>query len=151
MRDDWFSGRRRRTRTVKVWTALSRPCPAGQIDNGGLFSKIRTKSGKRTESRQKKSGQTEMQQHFLQNSGQNSDSGQNPDNRHTPDTIFCKIRTKTRQGQDTDNAVRRGLFSGMTGCEKAYCPDIKEDRSIWRTVQYDGRPCEIPSGYSKMF
>ena len=32
--------RRRRTRTVKVRTALSRPCPAGQTDNGQLFPKI---------------------------------------------------------------------------------------------------------------
>ena len=37
--------RRRRTRTVKVRTALSRPCPAGQTDNGQLFPKIRTESG----------------------------------------------------------------------------------------------------------
>ena len=29
--------RRRRTRTMKVRTALSRPCPAGQTDNGQLF------------------------------------------------------------------------------------------------------------------
>ena len=36
-------------------------------------------------------------------------SGQNPDSRQTPDTIFRIIRTKPRQGQDTDRAVRRRL------------------------------------------
>ena len=36
-RDIWVGIRRRRTRTVKVRTALSRPCPAGQTDNGQLF------------------------------------------------------------------------------------------------------------------
>ena len=34
--------RLRRTRTVKARTGLSRPCPAGQTDNGQLFSKIWT-------------------------------------------------------------------------------------------------------------
>ena len=49
MRDDWFSVRRRRTRTVKVWIALSRPCPTGQTDNEQRFSKIRTESGQQTD------------------------------------------------------------------------------------------------------
>ena len=69
--------RRRRTRTVKVRTAMSRPFPTGQIDTG---QKIRTESGQQTD--------TVPQ---------------------TPTTIFRKIRTKTRQGQDTDSAVRRRL------------------------------------------
>ena len=34
--------RRQRTKTVKVRTALSCPCPAGQTDSGQFFSKIRT-------------------------------------------------------------------------------------------------------------
>ena len=68
-----INGRRRRTRTVKVRTALSRPLLAGQTDNEQLFLK----------------------------------SGQNPDNRQTPETVFRKIRTKARQGQDTYSAVRR--------------------------------------------
>ena len=87
--------RRRRTRTVKVRTALSRPCP-------GYFSIIRAEAGELTESRQTESGQTpgrksgqnpDSRQNgdrknpdrqtsdsiFLQNSGRNPDSGQNPD------------------------------------------------------------------------
>ena len=36
--------------------------------------------------------------------------GQNPDSRQTPDRIFRKIRTKTRQGQDTDCYGRRRLL-----------------------------------------
>ena len=35
-----FSTRRRRTRTPKVRTALSRPCPAGQTDKGQRFLEI---------------------------------------------------------------------------------------------------------------
>ena len=94
--------RRRRTRTAKVWTALSCPCPTGQ----------------RTE--------------FLQKSGQNPDigqnrdkqnpdrqtsdrkSGKNPDSRQKPDGIFRKILTKTRHEQDTDSAVRRRLVQTIT-------------------------------------
>ena len=45
----WSLSRRRRTRTVK----------------------IRTEQGQPTKSRQVKSGQTDIEQHFLQNSGQN--------------------------------------------------------------------------------
>ena len=41
--------RRRRTRTVKIRTALSRHCPPGQTDNGQLFSIIRTESGQQTD------------------------------------------------------------------------------------------------------
>ena len=93
MRDDWFSGRRRRTRTVKVWTALSRPCPAGQTDNGGFFSKIRTESGQRTDSRQTESGQTDTGQKIRTESGQQTDTGQDfPEN---PD----KNETRTGHGQ----------------------------------------------------
>ena len=51
-----------------------------------------------------KSGQTDTGQHFFQKSGQNQDP------RQTPDTIFRKFWTKTRQGQDTDSAVRRRLI-----------------------------------------
>ena len=40
--------RRRRTRTVKVRTALSRPCPAGQT-TGIFFSIIRIESGQQTD------------------------------------------------------------------------------------------------------
>ena len=49
------------------------------------------------------SGRTDRQRtaFFFENSGQN------------PDTIFRKIRTKTRQRQDTDNAVRRRLIYVM--------------------------------------
>ena len=91
--------RRRWTRTVKFRTAVSRPCLVGQTDNEQFFSKIRTESGQRTESRQKKSGQTDIGIHFLQISGQNSDGGQksdrqNADSGQTPDTIFREIRTK---------------------------------------------------------
>ena len=60
-------GRRRRTRTAKVRTALSCPCPAGQTDNGQSFS---------------------------QKSGQNPDTGQNRDrqspDRQTPESLFSK-------------------------------------------------------------
>ena len=41
-REIHLRSRRRRTRTVKVWTALSRPCPAGETNNGQLFAIIRT-------------------------------------------------------------------------------------------------------------
>ena len=102
---------------MKIRTALSRPCPARQTDNGQLF--------------------------FLK-SGENPDSGQNRDrknpDRQTSDSIFYKIldsilcknpvrirsadrhrtgffwkiRTKTRPGQDTDSAVRRHLAQTRT-------------------------------------
>ena len=59
--------RRRRTRTPKVRTALSRSCPAGKTDNGQLF---------------------------FENSGQNPDSGQIRDRqnpgRKTSDSLFYK-------------------------------------------------------------
>ena len=64
MRDDWFSGRRRRTGTVKVRAALSRPC------SESFFSKIRTESGQRAESRQSESGQTDTEQNIRTASGQ---------------------------------------------------------------------------------
>ena len=80
--------RRRRTRTTKVLTPLSRPCPAWLSDKGQLFSKIRTESGQLTESRQTESRQQ-------------TDTGHN----------FSEIRTKIRQGQDIDNAVRRRLIT----------------------------------------
>ena len=45
--------RRRRTRTVKVRTALSCLCLAGQTDNGqSFFTKFRTKSGHQTDTGQ---------------------------------------------------------------------------------------------------
>ena len=44
--------RRRRTRTTKVLTPLARPCPAGQTDNGQLFSKIRIESRQKNSDRQ---------------------------------------------------------------------------------------------------
>ena len=79
-------GRRLRTRTVTVQTALVLVRPNRQTTDS-----------------------------FFLKSGQNPDSGQNRDRRNpdrqAPDTIFRKIRTKTRQGEDTDNAVRRRLFS----------------------------------------
>ena len=50
--------RRRRTRTVKVRTALCRPCPVEQTDNGQLFYWIRTADRNETE----KSGQTDTGQ-----------------------------------------------------------------------------------------
>ena len=42
---------RRRTRTVKIRTALSRPCPAEQTDNGQKLDRNRIETGQRTESR----------------------------------------------------------------------------------------------------
>ena len=71
----YLKKRRRRTRTVKVRTDLSRPCPTGQTDNGQLFSIIRTESGQnRTESRQKK--RTGFLTKFRTESGQRTDTGQ---------------------------------------------------------------------------
>ena len=101
-------GRRRRTRTVKVRTALSRPCPVGQTDNGQLVSIIRTESGQRTESRQTEYGQTNIDQDFFTKFW--TECGHRTEN---PDTIFRKIWTKTRQGHDTDSAVRRRLLYGF--------------------------------------
>ena len=86
--------RRRRTRTGKVRTALSCPCPAGETDTGqSFFLKIRTKSGHRTESRQTESGQTDTGQKIRTESGQQTDTGQDfPEN---PD----KNETRTGHGQ----------------------------------------------------
>ena len=98
--------RRRRTRTPKVRTALSRPCPAGQTDNRQRFFE---NSGQkiRTENRYKK-------------------SRQNPDSRQITDTIFRKIRTKTGHGQDTDNTVRRRLaYTWSNGHCLIHNPDQK--------------------------
>ena len=73
--------RRRRTRTAKVRTALSCPCPAGQTDTG---------------------------QSFFWKSGQNPDTGQNRDrqnpDRQTSDMIFYKIpdRIRTADRIETD-------------------------------------------------
>ena len=77
----------------------------GHTDNEQLFSIIRTESGQRTESIQEKSGHTDIGQDFFTN----------PDSRQTPETIFRIIRTKTRQGQDTDSAVRRRLVHASDG------------------------------------
>ena len=83
--------KRRRTRTTKIRTALSRPCLAGQ--RTAFFRKFRTESGQRTESRQTKSGQKDIAQSFLQKSGQQTDSGHDiPEN---PD----KNETRTGHGQ----------------------------------------------------
>ena len=76
---------------MKVRTALSRPCPAGQTENGQFFSKIRTESGQMTESRQTESRQQ-------------TDTGYD----------FPENPEKTRQGQDTGNAVRRRLNPSAT-------------------------------------
>ena len=63
---DYPETRRRRTRTAKIRTALSCPCPAGQTDSGqSFFREIRTKPGQRTESRQKESGQTDTGKLFF--------------------------------------------------------------------------------------
>ena len=77
-----FSGRRRRTRTVKVRTALSRPCPAGQTDNGQLF--FETENVRQDRHRTRFSGK----------SGQKRDKDR---------TVFVSSgqssgRTRTRQG-----------------------------------------------------
>ena len=113
---------------MKVRTALSRPCPAGQTDNGqsffenpdkirtadrietgkirtdrhrtGFFTKFRTKSGQRTESRQTESGQTDIGQPIFLKSRQQAETGHD----------FPEKPEKTRQGQDTDSAVRRRLL-----------------------------------------
>ena len=58
----------------------------------------------RTESRQTKCGQKDI--------GQSSTGCQNRD-RQTPDMIFRKIRTKTRQRQDTDSTVLQRLAGTM--------------------------------------
>ena len=64
-----------------------------------IFLKVRTESGQLTESRQTESGQTDTGQKIQAESGQQTDTGHD----------FPEIRTKTRQGQDTDSAVRRRL------------------------------------------
>ena len=83
---------------MKLWTVLSRSCPAGQTDNGQFFL-IRKESGQRSESRREKSGQI-------------------PESRQTPDTTFWENRTKTRQGQDTVSAIRRRLDDAKSTVQK---------------------------------
>ena len=78
--------RRRRTRTAKVRTALSCPCPAGQTDTG---------------------------QSFFRKSGQNPDTGQNRDrqnpDRQTSDRIFYKIPDRIRTADRIEtNRIRTG-------------------------------------------
>ena len=76
-----FESRRRRTRTVKVRTALSFPCPAGQTDNGqSFFLKIRTEFWHPTESEQTESGQT--------------DAGRNPDKNETRTVLSADVWLK---------------------------------------------------------
>ena len=82
------SVRRRRTRTVKVRTALFCPRPVGQTDNGQLFFlQIRTEFGQWAESRQKNPDRQTSDIIFVQNFGRNPDSGQ------TTDRSIRKIRT----------------------------------------------------------
>ena len=68
-----------RTRTLKVRTPLSRPCPTGQAGND--FSKIRTESRQLTESRRTKTGQTDTGQKIRTQSGQ--DFSDNPETNET--------------------------------------------------------------------
>ena len=78
-----ISSRRRRTRTLKVRTALSRPFLAGQTDHGRFFQNPdRIPTANKIETN--KSGQK---------SKKNLDR-QNLDSRRTPDTIFRIIWTK---------------------------------------------------------
>ena len=67
---------------------MSRPCQVGKTDTGQNFLEIRTESGQLTESIQIESGQK-------------TDTGLD----------FPEIRTKMRQGQDTDNALHRRLLN----------------------------------------
>ena len=91
---------------MKVRAAPSRPCSAGQINNGQRFC---LKSGLSVCQNQD-SGQICEENPDRQLTAK---SGQNPDSKQTPDRIFRKIRTKTRQGWDTDSAVRRRLLTNL--------------------------------------
>ena len=82
--------RRRRTRTVKVRTALSRHCPPGQTDNGQLSSKIRTESGQRTGSSQNKIRTDRHRTAFFYKI---PDGIRTADRIQTPDRSDRKIRT----------------------------------------------------------
>ena len=64
-----------RTRRRRSRTALSRPYPVGQTDNGQFFSKIRAESSQLTESRQTESGQTDIKQKIQTESVQQTDTG----------------------------------------------------------------------------
>ena len=76
---------RRRTRTVKIRTALSRPCPAELTDNGQLFSEIWTES--RHEKIRTDRHRTEFILKVSTESGQQTDIGHdfpgNPDKNET--------------------------------------------------------------------
>ena len=75
--------RRRRTRTKKVRTALSCPCPAGQTDSG---------------------------QSFCEKSGQNPDNGQNRD-RQSPDSGQTPDRISGKSGHKRDTDRTRTVLS----------------------------------------
>ena len=125
-REIHLRSRRRRTTTVKVRTALSRPCPAGQTDNGQLFynpDRIRTADRIETGKIRTDRHRTWFFTKFQTESGQTPDrkSGQNPDSRQTPDTIFRKIQTK----RDKDRTltvlsvdVSWGVFHNFTNVQK---------------------------------
>ena len=106
--------RRRRTRTVKVRTALSSSYPAGQTDNGQLFcynpDRIRTESRQEKRTERHRTGFVTK---FQTESGQLTESRQQTDTGHD----FPENHTKTRQGQDTDSAVRRSLVQTETKYE----------------------------------
>ena len=67
-------------------------------------------------------------------------SRHNPDSRQTSDTIFRKIRTKTRQGQDTDSAVRRRLIRiwKMSFYEILKATRTKTKHQSWIFGRYEG-------------
>ena len=59
---------------------------------------------------------------------------ENPHSRQTPDRIFWKIRTKTRQWQNTDSAVRRLLIRNRSFARYGYLHwplTIRTTYSVW--------------------
>ena len=102
--------RRRRTRTVTVRTALSRPCQAEQTDKGQLFSKIRTESGQWTGSSQNKIRTDRHRTEFFYKI---PDGIRTADRIQTPDRSDRKIRT-------TQSAVPNVLYFGPEKCLKEF-------------------------------
>ena len=129
--------RRRWTRTVKLRSALSRPCPAGQTDIRQLFSKIRTESGQQTESKQTKTGQTPVREirtpvrHWTDSRAEATVRGLSASACQLSEkslSASSRIRTgisenpdKTTSGKDTNNAVRRRLVSDRTTPGQHHC------------------------------
>ena len=148
MRDDLFSGRLLRTGTVKVRTALSRPCSESFFlksvqnpDSGqnrdrkmrtnrhrtAFFTKFRTESGQHRD-RQNPDRQTDIGQRIRTESVQRTESRQQTYTGH--DFLEIPDKHETRTGQGRCCSPTSVFRDDWLECEKAYCPDIKEDRSI---------------------